>query len=370
MNTLQRFLKMPLIPEEYGKMPYMWLCSLGFVLWKYLYVKPEAFEVLLLVLTGFVFLPIYFFSYRATTRQAVMCVLGTCVLGSMWALYGFSNIFIFACAMCARVQPARRAYQLMAFATVVTITAGLSLSPDRTLFLMPFLIIGIPVGISAISESVLRRSRMALIRKQEEVEHMARIAERERISRDLHDLLGHSLSLIALKAELAGKLAERDPAAARNEIQDIETAARKALSEVRAAVTGYRQSGLASALAGARASLAAASVQLDEDVQQFPLAPASEHVLALALSEAVTNVVRHAGATRCRLGLAREGSVAVLRVADDGRVRDDSELKRGNGLTGMHERAAAAGGTLSILAGSGLTLELRLPLGEPACIAS
>jgi two-component system sensor histidine kinase DesK len=347
-------------------MPYMWLFSLAFVLWKYLYVPPTALEIALLLATGFVFLPVYFYSYWANNRDAVLCVLVTCVLGTMWAQFGFSNLFIFACAMCARVQPMRRAYQLMAFAVVVALASGLLLSPERALFVMPFLIIGIPVGISAISDSSLRRSRKALMRKQEEVEHMATIAERERISRDLHDLLGHSLSMIALKAELAGKLAHRDVEACLKEIADIESAARNALSEVRAAVTGYRQSGLPSALANARASLAAASVELDEEVQQFPLAPAKEHVLALALAEAVTNVVRHAGATRCKLGLAREGSTAVLRVADDGRVRADGDLKHGNGLTGMHERASAAGGSLSIKAGAGLTLELRLPLGEAA----
>jgi two-component system sensor histidine kinase DesK len=366
MNKLQHMLRMPVIPPEYGKMPYMWLFSLLFVLWKYLYVAPTKFEIVLLVLTGFVFLPVYFFSYWASNRQAVACVLATCLLGTCWALYGFSNLFIFANAMCARVLPTRRAYQLMAFVTVVAIADGLLLSPERTFYLMPFLIVGVPVGISAISESGLRRSRQALIRKQEEVEHIARIAERERISRDLHDLLGHSLSMIALKAELARKLADRDIDACRKEIADIESAARTALSEVRSAVTGYRQSGLVSALANARASLAAASVELDEEVQQFPLAPAKEHVLALALSEAVTNVVRHAGATRCKLGLAREGGVAVLRVVDDGRVRGEADLKRGNGLTGMQERASAAGGSLSIKAASGLTLELRLPLGECA----
>jgi two-component system, NarL family, sensor histidine kinase DesK len=366
MKRLQHILKMPLCPPEYGKMPYMWLFSLAFVLWKYLYVDPTTLEIVLLITTGFVFLPVYFYSFWANTRDAVLCVLFTCVLGTLWAQFGFSNLFIFACAMCARVQPARRAYQLMAFAVVVAMAAGLLLSPERVLFVMPFLIIGIPVGISAISDSSLRRSRQALMRKQEEVEHMATIAERERISRDLHDLLGHSLSMIALKAELAGKLASRDMDACRKEIADIESAARKALSEVRAAVTGYRQSGLPSALANARASLAAANVELDEEVQQFPLAPAKEHVLALALSEAVTNVVRHAGATRCRLGLAREGSMAVLRVVDDGRVCAEADLKRGNGLTGMQERASAAGGSLSIRAASGLTLELRLPLGECA----
>jgi two-component system, NarL family, sensor histidine kinase DesK len=366
MNPLQRALRMPVIPPEYGRMPYMWLFTLAFVLWKYLYIAPTAFEVVLLVATGVVFLPVYFFSYWAKPSQAVACVLFTCVLGTLWAQYGFSNLFIFACAMCGRVQPVRRAYQLMAFATAVAISAGLLLSPERTFYLMPFLIVGVPVGISAISDSSLRRSRQALMRKQEEVEHIARIAERERISRDLHDLLGHSLSMIALKAELARKLADRDIEACRKEIADIENAARTALSEVRSAVTGYRQSGLVSALANARASLAAASVELDEEVQQFPLAPAKEHVLALALSEAVTNVVRHAGATRCKLGLVREGSVAVLRVVDDGRGRGEDDLKRGNGLTGMQERASAAGGSLSIRAASGLTLELRLPLGECA----
>jgi hypothetical protein len=118
-------------------------------------------------------------------------------------------------------------------------------------------------------EGGLRASRKQLLRKQEEVEHIARIAERERISRDLHDLLGHSLSLIALKAELAGKLAGRDLEACKREIADIETSARRALAEVRTAVTGYRDSGLSGALASARASLAAAGVELREEVQQF-----------------------------------------------------------------------------------------------------
>jgi two-component system sensor histidine kinase DesK len=224
------------------------------------------------------------------------------------------------------------------------------------------LTIGLPVGIASIMDTGLRRSRQQLQRKQEEVEHMARIAERERISRDLHDLLGHSLSLIALKAELAGKLAARDPVACTREIRDIETSARQALSEVRAAVTGYRQSGLSGALASARASLAAANVELCEEVQAFALAPAAEQVVALALCEAVTNIVRHASATRCTLGLALEQGSAVLRVADDGsRLRSAGELRHGNGLTGMRERAAALGGKLAISVGAGLALELRVP---------
>jgi two-component system sensor histidine kinase DesK len=201
------------------------------------------------------------------------------------------------------------------------------------------------------------------MRKQEEVEHMATIAERERISRDLHDLLGHSLSLIALKAELARKLMHRDPEACAREVGDIETSARQALAEVRAAVTGYREKGLASALASARASLAAADVQLIEAVERIELAPALENVVALALREAVTNVVRHAGASRCSVSLSLEHGVAVLRIADDGQARSETEIRHGNGLSGMRERVASVGGRLALRARAGLELELRIPTG-------
>jgi two-component system sensor histidine kinase DesK len=257
---------------------------------------------------------------------------------------------------------------LAAVLGLATVT-GYLVSPFGTAFVLAPWTIGLSVGVGSIMDGGLRASRQQLLRKQEEVEHMARIAERERISRDLHDLLGHSLSLIALKAELAGKLAGRDAEACRREIADIETTARRALAEVRTAVTGYRESGLSGALASARASLAAANVALREEVQpqfqQGALAPAAEHVLALALREAVTNVVRHAGATRCTLGLAMEEGSAVLRVLDDGAsLQGGSEVRAGNGLSGMRERAAAAGGRLAISVDGGLRLELRIPTGE------
>ena len=136
---------------------------------------------------------------------------------------------------------------------------------------------------------------------------------------------------------------------------------------MRAAVTGYRHSGLSGALASARVSLLAANIDLREDVASFALAPAAEHVLALALREAVTNVVRHAGATRCTLGLALEQGNAVLRVADDGAgLRAAEEVRAGNGLAGMRERAAALGGKLLLSVDAGLRLELRVPAGAAA----
>jgi two-component system sensor histidine kinase DesK len=352
-------------------MPYFWLLSLGYMGWKYVYVTPGAFELVMLALTLAVFVPLYLASYWARGWRVAACMGAGCLIGAIWVRWnvGAATFFIFACAMAARILRFRRAMLAIGGVIAIGLLASLQLTHAqmRFIFLMPLLTAGLPIGIGAVMDARLRRSRQELLRKQEEVEHMATIAERERISRDLHDLLGHSLSLIALKAELAGKLAERDPAACRREIGDIETSARKALAEVRAAVSGYRQAGLPHALADARASLAAANVELHEQVQRFPLAPAAEHVLALALREAVTNVVRHAGATRCALSLAFEQGEAVLRVADDGdRLDPKSGIRQGNGLAGMRERAAALGGMLTLSAGAGLALELRVPAGVPA----
>ena len=367
-HQIQRLLAGPWTPPELGKMPWLWLTSLSYMLFKYLFAPVRALELALLVLTVAVFVPLYLYSFWASGRKAVVCIVLSCLMGVLWAPYnwGAATFFIFAAAMCARVEPVADAHRTLAAVLLAAVVVAITISHSWIGMIVPALAGGIPVGIACINEAALQRSRSALLRKQEEVEHMARIAERERISRDLHDLLGHSLSLITLKAELAGKLVQRDPAACSREIADIEQAARQALSEVRGAVSGYRQSGLAHALAGARASLAAANVQLCEDVQRVTLAPAAEHVLALALREAVTNVVRHAGARTCRVSLAHEQGFAVLTVADDGQLRDAAVLRPGNGLTGMRERAASIGGDLKMSTAQGLALEVRVPLEAAA----
>lgn len=372
MNKTRQLLAGPWVPPELGKMPYFWLLSLGYLGWKYVYVAPGPFELAMLALTLALFVPLYLASYWARGWQVAACMAAGCLIGALWVRWnvGAATFFIFACAMAARIAELRRAMLAIAAVILVGVLASL-LQPDakmRFLFLMPLLTVGFPVGMGAFMDARLRRSRQELMRKQEEVEHIATIAERERISRDLHDLLGHSLSLIALKAELARKLATRDPEACAREVGDIETSARQALAEVRAAVTGYRDKGLASALASARASLAAADVRLEEQVARFTLAPAAENVLALALREAVTNVVRHAGARRCRVSLELEQGVAVLRVLDDGRARSDADIRHGNGLSGMRERVQSVGGRLAVRARAGFELELRVPAAVSAGI--
>jgi len=204
-----------------------------------------------------------------------------------------------------------------------------------------------------------RRADAKLIRAQEEIQQLAAVAERERIARDLHDVLGHTLSVIVLKAELAGRLIERDPQRAAQEIADVERTARTALSEVREAIGGYRSRGLPAEMELARNTLQAAGVTLSCESPLPKLGAEEETVLCLAVREAVTNIVRHAQATHCRMRFATcpDGFHSLL-IADD---CAPTNLHEGNGLRGMRERVQSLGGRLSIATDPGVTLLIELP---------
>jgi two-component system sensor histidine kinase DesK len=206
------------------------------------------------------------------------------------------------------------------------------------------------------------RANSKLQMAQEEIEQLAKVAERERIARDLHDVLGHTLSVIVLKSELAGRLFSRNPERAAAEIADVETIARTALSEVREAIRGYRAEGLAAEILRAHSVLDAAGVTLVcEDVPPA-LNPTEESVLSLVLREAVTNIVRHARATTCRLRFITEAGHRQLVVEDDGQ---HATAREGNGLRGMRERVESVGGHFSLERGiaqeRGTRLIIELP---------
>jgi len=202
---------------------------------------------------------------------------------------------------------------------------------------------------------------------QEEIIQLAAVAERERIARDLHDVLGHTLSVVVLKAELAGRLMERDPRRAAAEIADVESTARTALAEVRETIGGYRAKGIAAELAAAKRTLDAAGVTLTYEAApnaEAGLHATEETVLALVVREAVTNIVRHAEATECRmrLELVPDGYHA-LRIEDNGK---NTVTREGNGLRGMRERVLALGGRFSLKSANGTRLLIELPIAPEA----
>ena len=217
--------------------------------------------------------------------------------------------------------------------------------PWRFVGLAPALVFTIVTGASNIFDAERERAEHRLRRADEEIERLATLAERERIARDLHDLLGHTLSVIVVKSELAARLAEREPARAVGEMRDVERIGREALAEVRAAVVGYRAKGLHGEVDGARRALAAAGVEATIEADLPPMSISQESALAFALRESVTNVVRHADARHATIRIGLDASGVVLEVTDDGHGGSAPE---GAGLTGMRERITALGGSSSV----------------------
>jgi two-component system sensor histidine kinase DesK len=206
---------------------------------------------------------------------------------------------------------------------------------------------------------------------QTEVRRLATLAERERIGRDLHDLLGHTLSLITLKSELAKRLALADPARAQQEMEEVERVARHALAEVRSAVTGMRAGDLRSELVSARLMLEASGIALEVVMPERLALPApTEAALSLVLREAITNIHRHSRATEARVLITRNGQDFSMRITDNG---CGGLAAHGNGVSGMRERVRQVGGQLAIdsPAKQGTVLEIGVAVphaleGSPA----
>lgn len=221
------------------------------------------------------------------------------------------------------------------------------------------------VGLSNFAFAQQARANSLLQRANCEIERLSQEAERERIARDLHDLLGHTLTVITVKLDLARRLLSRDADRARNEIVEVEQTARNALAEIREAVSGFRANGLDAEIDRARRSLLSTDVKLTATFVPVNLSSSQVTVLCLALREAVTNVVRHAGADRCRLNLFEKNGAVHFTIEDNGR---GGKILEGNGLRGMRERVRSLAGTVN-LTGSrdgGTLLEITLPLeSEP-----
>ena len=202
------------------------------------------------------------------------------------------------------------------------------------------------IGLLMVLMRDLRVRNEELSAARAELADAAVAQERERFARDLHDLLGHSLSVIALKAELAGRLLPARPEQAATEVGEVEQVARQALSEVRLAVSGYRQPTLEGELAGARMALAAAGIEAEVNVPKVTLQPDVEAVLAWAIREGATNVIRHSRAGRAAIRVTAGLADASVEVVDDG--------ARGDRRRGAEAGDAAAGPTRGRHAGHGL----------------
>lgn len=353
---------MRLLPanKNLGWTPYVWLSYLSFLL-VYPYFSGSSPQVWVITAASIaVFLPVYFRGWWVRGTRLLPYIGVLLLLGTLTVPInpGGSVYFIYAASFGGLVGSLHRAIRLVvAIALLVALEAWvMSLPPGVWIPGVFFsLVVGLPNAYFAEASRADARLRLA----HEEIERLATTAERERIARDLHDVLGHTLSLITLKAELAARLVESDPVRAEQEAREIERISRAAMQEVRETVRGYRAAGLASELANAHLALEAAGIALEVVGDVSALPPRVDAALAMALREAVTNVVRHAGASSCRVSCERDASQVRLAITDDGRGGDSFE---GGGLTGMRERITELGGTFERDGRSGTRLELSLPL--------
>lgn len=352
--------------RERGWGVFIWLAYSGFFFVQPVYDHASLRDWLLDGLGFVFFLVLYFGLFWLKNPKALFHIGGMAILGIVFLPFdpGASTFFIFAAAFTpfsVETQAAAIGWML-AISAIAGVECLLLHLAGWTLFyaaLFPLI-----VGGGNLFFAERNRTNRRLRKANEEIEHLAKVAERERIARDLHDVLGHTLSVITLKSELAGKLIDRDPGRAAREIGEVEQISRQALSDVRDAIRGYRSRGLAAELALAKTTLETAGLTVQCDTAAIMKIPAiQESVLSLAVREAVTNVVRHAQARTCRLRLDQRNGSCYLEIQDDG---CGGSVGEGNGLRGMRERVEMLEGTLTRSIESGTTLTITLPMKEVA----
>jgi len=354
---------MRLLPpnRDHGWVPYLWLVYLSGVFVHPVFDHVRWTEWALTLAVVAIFLTLYFSFFWLNPPKNLWAVGGMLLIGVGLAPSngGASSFFIYAAAF----VPFALESEWLAFGALILISCIAGLETWLLHLGLGFAVwssgLAFLIGGGNIFFAQRNRANCRLKMANAEIEHLAKVAERERIARDLHDVLGHTLSVIILKSELAGKLIDRDPVRAKAEIAEVEETSRQALAEVRATIRGYRAHSLDEELKKAKAMLETAGVSVQSEASNVNLSPVQESVVAMVVREAVTNIVRHAGARSCRLRLAPVDGTCLLEVQDDGQGGHQIE---GNGLRGMRERIEALGGTLARETSTGTRLTIQFPL--------
>jgi two-component system sensor histidine kinase DesK len=282
-------------------------------------------------------------------RSPILAVLTVAIIGLAAATVirapdeGWIALFYYAATAASLLLPERRAIAIIVAAGVVCAVSLAGIADPADAFIQGLSVS--VIGITVFAMAALRRTNAALVATRQELASLAVAEERHRIARDLHDVLGHSLTVIAIKSELAGRLLPGEPERARSEIADIERVARESLASVRETVSGYRQPTLDRELANAKVVLDAAGIEPTIDHRVGELPEPEDTVLAWVLREAVTNVVRHSAARHGTIRTTRSGATAALEVVDDG-SGPATAAADGSGLVGLQERLERIGGRL------------------------
>jgi two-component system sensor histidine kinase DesK len=356
------------INEQFS--PYVWLIYLPLFFIPVIISHHESMDLVWTALALITFLGLYFHAYWVKSQYVIYHIVAIGLLGTLVAFITPTacTLFIYAGAFCSRLMPIK--YAVTVLVSLLVWIASISwFFSFEMYFYQPALIFTLIVGILNIYQCALHQNKQELILSRKETQRLAQVAERERIARDLHDLIGHTFSVITIKADLAGRLIDKDPAKARIEIKQLENISRDALSQVREVVSGYRTSDLLSELANAKNVFSSVDIDFQyqfENIneQQIELDSTSNKELAIVLRELVTNIIKHAKATQVTAIIKHQNGKIVLAMQDDGQGFENLQ-HQGFGIKGIEERIQKLKGFVAIKTGgeyTGTLSEIGLPM--------
>ncbi|MBE1301945.1 MAG: hypothetical protein GJ680_18820 [Alteromonadaceae bacterium] len=342
---------------EIGFLPYVWLVYLAMLFIGLNFTHTSAQIWLGTIASVVVFLILYFRGYWVSGHAIIKYMAAIAILGLGVATFnpGSSVYIIFACAFAPALQSVKKG--IIAALTIISIMLGFSWFYGLSYFFyFPATVFSLLVSFVNIYQAELAKKNKLIKKSQEEVQHLARSAERERIARDLHDVMGHTFSMITIKAQLARKLLDADVEQAKQELAELESASRQALAEIRGVVSNYRKRDLNEEITLARKLLDAAEIDASIEVDITPLPELFNEALAYIIREGVNNIVKHSDCRTCDIQLKQEKGLVELQIKDDGEV---SSYQDGNGLNGIRERVKNINGALQVLIEGGFTLHVK-----------
>ncbi|WP_284036378.1 sensor histidine kinase [Neobacillus sp. 114] len=367
-------LSFSIFPRKYGLFPYIFLVYFGFPI--YYLTKESGVKqlagygmVLLFLLT---YRQLYFlmekkaFSYWLAVQLIIVFILSV--------FYSLNHIFLgfFPANFIGWYRDKKvfkRGLFSLAFVEIVpfiyhVVRTEQFFTPKELLYFVPFLIIMLisPFGIRSMNRRM--ELEQELERANQRIEELVKREERVRIARDLHDTLGHTLSLLTLKSQLVQRLIPVDSERARSEAKEMEVTSRAALKQVRELVTDMRAIAITEELLEVQQILRAADItyQYDGDIDFSNIPPFTQNIISMCLKEAATNVVKHSRATHCSISINLSAEKLKAMVRDDGMGVPLPTVAFGNGLKGMEERLALIDGSVLLRNQNGAVLEINVPI--------
>ncbi|WP_163099219.1 sensor histidine kinase [Peribacillus alkalitolerans] len=365
------FKRLILFKKNTGISPYIW-AVLSILPFYFLFQSSSPKEIII----GSLLTILFFITYRfAFISKRWSVYIWTCILISisftMTSFFSYVYFAFFIAYLIGNIKD-RIAFLILyivhLISTTVAINFTIVLNQEVFLKQLPFIII-ICISVILLPFNIRNRNEMGQLEEKLEdankrISELVKLEERQRIARDLHDTLGQKLSLIGLKSDLASKLIQKDPDQARFELKDVQQTARTALNEVRKMVSQMRGITLKEELVLVRQILKAAQIKYigPEQISLNNVPILTENILSMCLKEAVTNVVKHSGASTCEIQIEQSINETVVTVQDNGSDNvKEADFCRGNGLLGMRERLEFVNGSLEIVCQDGVTLIISVP---------